>query len=145
MMDTSPIEIFNQTNVGLPFSEKEAFLLISNLQKEESVQFDFVEVAFVSESKISEVNKEFLQKEYVTDIISFRYDEDDSNQAIEGTLYCCAPRIMEQANEFNQSPKKEFLRVLIHGLLHLCGYEDSTPTEKKEMTRLEDYYLSNIS
>ena len=143
-MALSPIEIFNQTDIKLPFSEEEAFLLAEHLCKKESVSFEFVEIVFIDEAEIININKEFLSRNYLTDIISFRYDEDQTNQAIEGTLYCCAPRIREQAKEFKQTEKKEFLRIIIHGLLHLCGYEDDSEDKKKEMTLLEDYFLAPL-
>ncbi|GAB5408943.1 MAG: rRNA maturation RNase YbeY [Balneolaceae bacterium] len=137
-----PLEIFNTSGLELPFQSSEAAFLLDTISKQEEVAFSFVEIAFVDENVIVQINKEFLQRDYITDIISFRYDENTSNLEIEGTLYCCAPRIAEQATEFSQLPKREFLRIIVHGLLHLCGYEDSTPEEKKEMTRLEDHFLN---
>lgn len=139
-----PLQLFNTSGLDLPFKESEAAFLLDAISDDQGVSFAFVEVVFVDEHEIVRINKEFLERDYVTDIISFRYDEDASNKEIEGTLYCCAPRISEQASEFNQPVEREFLRVLIHGLLHLCGYEDDTPDKKKEMTRLEDHFLSLI-
>jgi len=84
----------------------------------------------------------------VTDIISFRLDDenDDNNsdQSIEGTLYCCAPRIAEQSAEFDADTKTEFLRVIVHGLLHLTGYDDQTESDKEKMTSLENHYLQSL-
>jgi rRNA maturation RNase YbeY len=94
----------------------------------------------VDEDEIVRINKEHLDRDYVTDIITFRYDESDAD-AIEGTMFCCAPRIAEQAEEFNESRKREFLRIYIHGLLHLIGYEDKSDQQKKEMTAKEETYL----
>lgn len=143
-MEQSPIQVFNQTELKLPFLEKEAFLLEHFLSEKEQVAFEFVEIVFVDETEIVRVNTEFLERDYVTDIISFRYDEDVSNQNIEGTLYCCASRILEQSSEFETTPKKEFLRIIAHGLIHLIGYDDQTPSEKLEMTQLEDQLLSEL-
>lgn len=140
-----PLQLFNTSGQELPFKESIAAFLLNKISDHEKVHFSFVEVVFVDEAEIIRINKEFLQRDYVTDIISFRYDEDSSNMEIEGTLYCCSPRISEQASEFNQPEQREFLRILIHGLLHLCGYEDDNTVEKSEMTRLEDYFLSLIS
>ncbi|RNC85470.1 MAG: rRNA maturation RNase YbeY [Balneola sp.] len=137
----SILQLFNEHDFALPFSEIEAEKLLEIISKDQKVTFSFVEVAYVDEKEIIKVNQEFLSKDYVTDIISFRYDEDETNQSIEGTLYCCAPRIEEQTSEFGESTKREFLRVLVHGLIHLIGFDDQTETEKAEMTRLEDKYL----
>lgn len=100
-----------------------------------------LELVYVTEENIIKINREFLDRAYVTDIISFRYDEDKTNAAIEGTLYCCAPRIQEQSEEFAESEEQEFKRIFIHGLLHLIGYEDGSKEQKKKMTSLENKYL----
>lgn len=144
MKNSTPLEIFNQTNLTLPFKEKDAFSLLKAIEKGEKSSFSFVELVYVSENEIVSINKEFLKRDYVTDIISFRYDDDASNQEIEGTLYCCAERIIEQSKEFNETEEKEFLRVLTHGLLHLIGYDDGNEEEKQKMTELENSYLAKI-
>tara|TARA_R110002096_G_scaffold231766_4_gene421500 strand:- start:4274 stop:4738 length:465 start_codon:yes stop_codon:yes gene_type:complete len=146
----SPLQILIQTELTVPFDDSEAELLVNLIQSEQQCSFSFVELVYVDEQEIIRVNKEFLSRDYVTDIISFRYDDEDnpennSNSDIEGSLICCAPRIKEQALEFNQPEKLEFLRILVHGLLHLIGYDDQTPEEKAEMTRLEDHFLSKLS
>lgn len=138
----SPLQLFNTSGISLPFKEDEAKTILEFVSKDHKCLFSFVEVVYVDESEIVRINREFLNRDYVTDIISFRYDEDKANQEIEGTLYCCAPRIKEQASEFGESEKQEFLRVLTHGLIHLLGYDDQTPEEKTEMTRLENKYLN---
>ena len=139
-----PLEIFNTSGSELPFQNSDAAFLLDKISTELEIAFSFVEVVFVDESGIVQINTEYLKRDYITDIISFRYDDNATNLEIEGTLYCCAPRISEQAIEYNQPLNIEFLRIIIHGLLHLSGYEDSTIEEKKEMTRLEDHFLSLI-
>lgn len=140
----SPIELFNTSGLELPFEESNATFLLNEISEHQECFFSFVEVVFVDEKEIVRINKEFLNRDYVTDIISFRYDEIETNQKIEGTLYCCAQRIKEQAGELNQPEKKEFLRIITHGLLHLVGFDDQTPEEKKEMTQLEDFFLLKL-
>lgn len=137
----SDIQFFNQTDLSLPISERLFQTLANHLASEEQGSFNFVEIVYVGEEKIVEINKEHLDRDYVTDIITFRYDERDDNQDIEGTLFCCAPRIQEQAEEFGESTEKEFARIFIHGLLHLMGYEDQSAKNKKQMTAKEDLYL----
>ncbi len=149
-MSSSPtndpdIQLFNETESDIPVSLKRLKETVSLLQQKEECRFSLLEVVFVGEQRIVDINKEHLDRDYVTDIISFRYDEDASNQSIEGTLFCCAPRIYEQSIELNEDPDKEFLRIVIHGLLHLAGYEDSSESKKSEMTKKEDYYLDLLS
>ena len=145
MPTSHSLQIFNTTKLALPISENTAHKLLEAIQKGEEVIFESVEVAYVDEQEIVRINKEFLSRDYITDIISFRYDDDSyDNEGIEGTLYCCLPRIIEQADEFGEDKTTETYRILAHGLLHLCGYDDQTDSEKAKMTELENLYLSLI-
>lgn len=144
MQEIYPLQIFNTTNLDLPCKETDCRELFELIAEHEKASFSLVEVAYVDETEIVRINKEFLQRDYITDIISFRYDENEDATDIEGTLYCCLPRIISQADEFNEPKEKECLRILTHGLLHLIGYNDQTESEKNEMTRLEDLYLSMV-
>ncbi|SMO61853.1 rRNA maturation RNase YbeY [Fodinibius sediminis] len=138
------IEVFNETDNRLPISRADCQAIVTLIMQHEDCSFRFVEVVYVDEEEIIRINKEYLDRGYVTDIISFRYDETDDNEEIEGTLFCCLPRIREQAHEFNQSEKKEFQRILIHGLLHLVGYDDQSDDDKKNMSSRENFYLDHI-
>ena len=104
-----------------------------------------IEVVYVNEEGIIDINKEYLNRDYVTDIISFNYNEANQQDPIEGTLFCCAPRIFEQAAEINEKPESEFFRILIHGLLHLIGYDDLSDEERANMRAKENFYLQNLS
>jgi probable rRNA maturation factor len=119
--------------------------LIRRVEDEEGVQFRAVELVYVDEKEITAINTEHLGHDYVTDIITFQYDEDDSGQKIEGTLFCCAPRIEEQSKELGTTAREEFYRVFIHGLLHLAGYNDQTKEEKDRMTQRENHYLELLN
>lgn len=141
----SKIEIFNPTEHTLPFRESDAAFLLEQIESGESVHFHSVEIVFTDEAGIIDINTKYLSRDYITDIISFRLDEDESDQSIEGTLYCCAPRIAEQSAEYGFEPETEFLRVIVHGLLHLAGYDDQTEADKTTMTSREDHYLQTLS
>ena len=132
----------NESGESVPVQEQELLKLIDIAEQSESVRFKEIELVYVDEDEIVRINHEFLDRDYITDIITFRYDDND--QAIEGTLYCCAPRIAEQSAEFEDDPNTEFLRVFVHGLIHLAGHNDQTPDDKKQMTDLEDQYLNAL-
>ncbi len=140
-----PIQLFNTSGIEIPINESDAIFLLNAVSDYFESVFELVEVVYVGEDEIQRINNQYLEHNYVTDIITFRLDEQQSDAEIEGTIYCCAPRIAEQANEFNQDKKTEFLRVLVHGLIHLNGLDDQTPEEKKEMTRLENHFLDMIT
>lgn len=105
------------------------------------IQFEMIEVVLVDEMEIVDLNKKYLQREYVTDIITFKYSEESELKSIEGTLFCCLPRIIEQSLEFHATVQHEFARIFVHGLLHLSGFDDDTPEEKEHMTKLENEIL----
>lgn len=141
---TPTLQIFNESEAEVPLSPTQADLILETISNHETARFEMVELVYVDEDEIVRINKEHLDRDYVTDIISFRYDdgaESQDNDAIEGTLYCCASRIIEQSEEFNEPAEREFKRIFIHGLLHLIGYEDDSKSKKEEMTKLENNYL----
>jgi rRNA maturation RNase YbeY len=142
--EPSILQTFNESDENVPLQQSEASSILNLISKHEEASFELVELVYVDEQEIIRINKEHLDRDYVTDIISFRYDdghENNDNSAIEGTLFCCALRIIEQATEFDQTKEQEFRRIFIHGLLHLIGYEDDNEAMKKEMTILENKYL----
>lgn len=84
-------------------------------------------------------NIRFLEHDFYTDIITFDYCVYD---IISGDLLISLDRVEENAKDYNVSRETELNRVLVHGLLHLCGYGDKTPKEIEIMRKKEDYYLS---
>lgn len=137
----SVLSVSNSTELNLPVKENKLRSVLSVMEKELQVTFTLAEVVFVDEEEIVHLNQKHLGRNYVTDIITFRYDDTEDNSAIEGTLYCCAPRILEQSAELSTTAEQEFYRICIHGLLHLCGHQDQSPKEKDDMTRLENHFL----
>jgi len=94
---------------------------------------------FCSDSKILEVNRTYLQHDYFTDIITFDYSE--SNR-ISGDLYISLDTVKSNAEKFGTKYEEELSRVIIHGILHLCGQNDKTPEERAIMTQKEDAALA---
>lgn len=137
----SPIQLYNESAVSIPLTADDIVQAVQLVTKEEHCSFNLLEVVYLDEAGIVDINKKHLGRTYVTDTISFRYDDDPSNNQIEGTLFCCAPRIYEQAKELGEKASDEFMRIVIHGLLHLIGYEDRSADDKAEMSRKEDHYL----
>lgn len=142
--DYTGIHIFNETDLSLPADASVARQIAALVQENEQHRFKLIEVVCVDKEEIVRLNREHLDRTYVTDIISFRYDADASKKAVEGTLFCCLPRIIEQAKEYNVSAEQEFKRIIIHGLLHLVGYKDKTEAQQKTMQQREDFYLGLI-
>ncbi|MBQ0156537.1 MAG: rRNA maturation RNase YbeY [Bacteroidales bacterium] len=93
---------------------------------------------FCSDDHILEVNKEFLQHDYYTDIITFDYTEED---VISGDMVISVDTIATNAEKFNTTFESEFFRVVIHGVLHLCGINDKGPGEREIMEKHENEAL----
>ena len=94
---------------------------------------------FCSDEVILEVNKEYLQHDYYTDIITFDYTEGDT---ISGDLFISLDTVRSNSEQFGTLFQDELDRVIIHGILHLCGFKDKTPEEEKQMRELEEQALS---
>ena len=97
---------------------------------------------FVDDEKILEVNKEYLGHDYYTDIITFDYDEDD---VISGDLVISIDTVRTNAEKFGKEYTEELNRVIIHGILHLCGINDKGPGEREIMEANENKALAILA
>ncbi len=100
-----------------------------------------ISVIFCSDDYLKQININYLNHHYYTDIITFDYSD---NKIISGDLFISINRVRENAEINNENFNKEICRVIIHGILHLCGYKDKTSKEKEEMRKLEDSFLNLI-
>lgn len=97
-----------------------------------------VSYIFCSDEKILEVNKQYLNHDFYTDIITFDYVEKDR---INGDIFISTDRVKENASQFNVDFEEELHRVIIHGILHLLGQEDHTPKKEQQMRKKENEAL----
>ena len=97
---------------------------------------------FVNDEKILEVKREYLNHDYYTDIITFDYDEDDT---ISGDLVISLDTVRSNAELFGKTYEEELYRVIIHGILHLCGINDKGPGEREMMEAAENKALAMLS
>jgi len=95
---------------------------------------------FCSDDYLLDLNINYLDHHTYTDIITF--DNSDEEQTIEGDIFISIDRVKENASNFNVSFLEELHRVMIHGVLHLLGYDDKTESHQAEMRQKEDYWLS---
>ena len=94
---------------------------------------------YISESKIKDLNKRHLSHNYSTDILTFDYSH---GERIVSEIYISPKNVEKNAKKYSQSIENEALRVISHGLLHLCGYNDTTNDEAQEMRLKEEHYLN---
>lgn len=99
-----------------------------------------IALVFVSDEFLSDLKKEYFQKNHFTDVIAFRLNEYDKS-FVEGEVYISLPRAKENSKIFNETYAKEVSRLIIHGCLHLIGYKDESKSEKEIMTKSEEEIL----
>lgn len=95
---------------------------------------------FCSDNYLLQINQQYLDHDTYTDIVTF--DNSDIAQTITGDIFISIDRIRENAAKFGVTETNELHRVIIHGALHLLGYKDKSPVDKKKMTLKEDFYLN---
>lgn len=97
---------------------------------------------FCSDEKILEVNRQYLQHDYYTDIITFDYDEDC---VVSGDMFISVDTVRTNAEQYAPSFDDEMHRVIIHGVLHLCGLKDKAPDDEKRMRAAEEKALAMLA
>lgn len=120
---------------------RKAIKEIAALQNESFEEFT---VTFVDKETIAEIHGEYFDDPTPTDCISFPIDGPDEPYRVLGEIFVCPAVAFEYAAKHGQHPEKETLLYVVHGLLHLFGYDDMTPIEKKKMRRAEKKHMDNL-
>ncbi len=127
---------YNTEGIKMPkFSKRETNVWIKAVAAKYGKKVGEVAYIFCDDEKILEVNKEYLQHDYYTDIITFDYCEGD---VLNGDIFISLDTVASNAEEFGVTFDEELHRVLIHGILHLCGQDDQTPELRAEMIAKEN-------
>lgn len=112
---------------------------ITNVIKSENKVLGELAYVFCSDDYLLKINIEHLNHDTYTDVITFNYCEDN---IVSGDIFISIDRVKENAIEFLSTFQNELNRVMIHGVLHLIGYNDKSPEQQLQMTGKEDFYLS---
>ena len=112
---------------------------ISNLINEEDCREGEINYVFCSDDYLHKINIDFLDHDTLTDIISFDYSV---GKELHGDIYISIDRVIDNAKDFDVQFKDELARVMVHGVLHYCGYKDKSEEDVMIMRSKEDYYLS---
>lgn len=126
----------------LPFSFPKKTILkqfIQTIFDKEKKKLLSISYIFCSDDMLLQINQDFLQHDFYTDIISFGLSE--KNQPIEAEIYISIDRVKENAKKLGTAYTEEMRRVIFHGALHLCGYKDKTKKDILTMRAKEDRYL----
>jgi rRNA maturation RNase YbeY len=127
----------NHSGYEMPHDNKLTQLALAVIRQEKR-QPGEINVIFTDNEEILQLNRQYLNHDYYTDVIAFHYGP---TRDVEGDVFISLDKVDENAREYGAGFQDEVLRVTIHGLLHLIGYSDSTDQEKKNMRSLEDRYI----
>ncbi|GAA4280228.1 rRNA maturation RNase YbeY [Gaetbulibacter aestuarii] len=114
---------------------------ISMVVNEESFTLGDVNYIFCDDDYLHKINVEFLNHDTLTDIISFDYS---LGKTIHGDIYISVERVHDNAKDFNVPFEEELHRVMVHGILHYCGYKDKTDEDARTMRQKENHYLKML-
>ena len=115
---------------------------LAEVAREEGYAVGEINYIFCSAERLLEINREFLNHDYYTDIITFDESDLRGEGVINGEIYIDVETVADNAAQFGATRLEEMRRVIVHGVLHLCGQKDKTPRAEREMHRKEDKYLA---
>ncbi len=123
------------------FDRKRITSDINDIIKSENFKSGKVSVIFCSDDYLLNINREYLNHDYYTDIITFNYGEEN---LVSGDLFISVERVADNSVQYNQTFENELYRVIYHGILHLVGFDDKEEASEKLMKLKEDFYLNKF-
>lgn len=115
--------------------------LVQTIWRNEQAGAARVNLIFVNPDYIRRLNRQYLNREYATDVIAFPLSDPEAD-VYEGEVYICLEQVFENAVSYHVEKEQELKRVVAHGVLHLLGYDDKEVQDRRNMTSRENYYLT---
>ena len=141
-MENKKVQFFYQ-QVRFSFLKRNTLkLFIETLFIAEKKKLQHLNVIFCTDEALLAINKRFLNHNYYTDIITFDYSQ---NNIISGDIFISLDTVKTNAEQFGVAYEQELHRIIIHGILHLCGQDDKTPESRKTMTAKENEALNDLA
>ena len=135
--------IFSNHCISPPIKDKPKLKkILCSIFKNEKVEFKRVEFIFCKDDYLLKLNQQYLGHDTYTDILTFTLSSKE--ESLFSEIYVSIDRVQENAGHLKISFSQELYRVMIHGILHLCGYSDHSASEKKKMREKEDFYLDKL-
>ena len=137
------VTIHNDFDDKLKINKDAVCKLSTEVFKKENFNNSQIDIILTDKKFLNSLKKKYFNMDVFTDVMAFNLGDDKN---IDGEIYISIDDVLENSKLFSKSFNDEFKRVIIHGILHLCGYDDKTKKEKDNMTLLEEKYLllSNI-
>jgi len=114
---------------------------LARVAEVEGYRLGEVNYIFCSSQRLLEMNRQFLGHDYFTDIITFDYSDRRGERTVSGDIFIDVETVRDNARQYGATALCEMRRVVVHGVLHLCGQKDKTPRTNRQMHRKEDKYL----
>lgn len=133
------IRFFYQSPTFYFPQRRELKSFLQQLIQQEGRRVEQIRIIFCTDEQLLAINRQFLQHNYFTDIITFPFS--GKGEPLEAELYISIDRIRSNAADWQTTVQRELHRVIFHGVLHLCGYNDKSSQQIKKMREREDYYL----
>ena len=136
------INLFNNYNKEIKFDYEK---IIKDVESIDDVDKDSeLSLILVDSEEIHQMNKDYRGKDYVTDVISFEAD-DEEDEFYKGDIFLCIDKVYEQAEKYEHSNEREFAFLLVHGVLHLHGYDHIEEDDEKVMFAKQDEILDKLN
>ena len=136
------VNFFYEKKEKLLFNKDHVRLWLKDVIKKENKKLGCVNFIYCSDCYLLDLNKTYLKHNDLTDVITFNFSE--NKKTIEGDVYISIDRVRENSKKFSETFVSELLRTMIHGVLHLIGYDDKKVGDKKLMIKKENYFLSGF-
>ena len=133
------LKVINNHFTDYKLNNDKIFELLHSISKNENKIFSLINIILEEDEYLRILKKKYFNQDMYTDVISFNLENPDD--PIEGEVYISLPRIIENAHQYRDSLNNELKRIIIHGILHLIGYNDNTDLDKENMTSLENKYI----
>ena len=134
------INISTDCKLSLSYNSNNINKLSKKILNSENFTDGNISIVLSNREYLSKLKKDYFNIDVYTDVIAFNLE--DKNDCLDGEIYISIDDVIENSNIFSKSFNDEFARILIHGILHLLGYDDKTEIQKDEMSKLENHYLS---
>ena len=133
------LQIINQKFITYKLDTLKISKIVDNIFINEKKLYQSISIILEDDDFLKNLKNQYFNQDMYTDVISFNLE--DSGQPIDGEIYISLPRVNDNSSSYSNNLNIEFKRIIIHGLLHLVGYDDQTDKEKEQMTNLENQYI----